>query len=367
MEDRTAKVLKYAIYLITNLRFVKVTGALGRRLSRQWGCDVHVFVEGQGAEAIDVPGASDIHVHRNRIRFDLPDNVPVSEKWPRVVFLRNYAPSLLRDYDRLLYLDVDILCERVDHSIWDIELPHGIGAVSDTATIDKAPRGTGLSREEWLDRLGVTGGRYFNSGMMLIDPARWDNGALGHRLSSYYQNRDVRGIKSQDFLNHAMDGLWTELSPRWNYQPPFFELGIDEWVDPVFLHFCTPIKPWFLPGHPGASNRRIEHEEAFFRILDEAGVDPGEVAIPGHYKRIRALRRAFRRVLSEKGIRTPKEHRERHLWSERREKMVRYLRTAQRNHDFADPLAMEIEPELSGSLRFDGRNLWLEPQPRDQT
>ncbi|TDH38935.1 hypothetical protein E2A64_07545 [Pseudohoeflea suaedae] len=358
--------MKNAIYMITDLRFVKITGALGSRLSKQWGCDVHVFVEGRGAETVDVPGAANIHIHRNRIKFDLPDDIPVSEKWPRVVFLRNYAPSLLRDYDRILYLDVDMLCEKVDHSIWDIDLPYGFGAVSDTATIDKSPRGTGLSREEWLDRIGVESGRYFNSGMMLIEPARWDIGLLGQRLANYYKNRDVHGIKSQDFLNHALDGRWTELSPRWNYQPPFFELGVDDWVDPVFLHFCTPIKPWFLPDHPGASNRRIAHEEAFFRILDEAGVDPRDVAIPGHYKRIRALRRSFRRILSEKGIRTPKERRERALWSERREKMVRYLRNAQKDHLFADPLALEAEPELSGRLHFDGRNLWLDRQQGDK-
>ena len=354
-------VKKHAIYLITDLRFSKMTGALAERLAQQWGCDVHVFVEDRNAAFAAIPGAKDIHVHFNRIKFDLPDTVPGSENWPSAGLLRIYAPSLLPDYDRLLYLDIDILCEKVDHSLWDIDLPHGIGAVSDAVTIDQAPHGTGLSRAEWLDRIGVASGRYFNSGMMVIDPARWDIAVLRHKLSGYFGQRAIHGTKSQDFINHALDGRWTELSPRWNFQPPFFELGLDAWVDPVFLHFCTPIKPWLAPDRPGVSDPRIEHERAFFRIRDDAAINPSDTAATSSTTRFKAFGRKVRRVLSTFGIQTGKERRKRASWRERRAKMSGYLRNAQRDRIFADPLAFDSEPPSSGVLRFDGCNLRFDP------
>ncbi|WP_158285666.1 glycosyltransferase family 8 protein [Pseudohoeflea suaedae] len=364
--------MKNAIFLITDARFAKITGAVGKRLARQWECDVHVFVEDENADLVDVPGGSDIRVHRNKIKASLPRNIPLYERWPHIVFLRCFATTLLKDYDRLLYLDADILCERADQSIWGIELADaGLGAVTDAATIDRAPLATGLPRAEWLSRIGVSSDRYFNAGVMLIDPARLDCEMVNRKLAHYYDDRHFAGIKSQDFFNHAFDGRWTELNPRWNYQPPFFELGLDGWIDPVFLHFCSSNKPWFFPDNPGASGSRLEHEKAFFEILEEAGISPHEVAASAqhkksnaHYRTSKMLRARLRATLSRFGVRMGKERRARATWLAQRRKMIDYLNTAHRDGRFADALARSTHPPLTSDLKFDGRKLWLQHSPQ---
>lgn len=349
----------HAIYMITDARFLQLGRAQSNHLAAQWNCDVHLFVEAPELEVVMPVGNLRVKIHLNKLEAVLPENIPVSSKWPRVVFLRNYAPQLLSDYDRIMYLDIDILSRKADPSIWALDLPAGIGAVSDSATLHKAPIDTGLEREEWLERIGVTSGHYFNAGVLLIDPARWDCEMLERKLDGYFDNRNVRAIKSQDFLNHALDGVWTELSPRWNYQPPFFELGLDERIDPVFVHFCNHIKPWFFPGHPGASNERIYHEEAFFMMMRAIEVDPREVAELHHMRPAKQLLRRFRAFLSERGVILPKEKQLRQFWSERKARLIRHMQEATVAGRFADRPDLDLDLPQTESLRFDGQKLWL--------
>ncbi|KEO58901.1 glycosyltransferase family 8 protein [Thioclava indica] len=271
--------MRHAIYLVSDARYLPIAKAQANFLADQWGCDVHVFVEDDALKDVQPPANARVTFHLNSLAAELPNNIPVSRKWPRAVFLRNYAPRVLADrYDRVLYLDTDVWSRKADPALWSFDLPNGLGAVADHANLHKAPRATKLDRAEWLERIGVRSPHYFNAGILLIDTAKWDDARLSELLSTYFDAREMRAIKSQDFLNYAYDGLWTQLSPRWNYQPPFFELGFASQLDPVFVHFCDEIKPWFFPDHPGLTRRRREHEAFFHTILRQVGVDPTDVA-----------------------------------------------------------------------------------------
>ena len=358
--------MSFAIYLVSDERFMLVALAQAERLAEQWGCDVHVFLEDERLSSAPRVGSARVRVHLNEICATLPEGVPLSGKWPKVVYSRNHVPDLLDGYDRLLYLDVDILPLKADESLWDIEIPGGLGAVADAATLHRGPLDTGLPRDRWLDGIGVKSGRYFNSGMLLIEPRKWDAARIHAALSDYFRGRQVRAIKSQDFLNHLYDGQWTELSPRWNFQPPLFELGLESQIDPVFLHFCNRIKPWFFPGFPGASGQRAEHENAFFEMILSAGIAPKDVAEMDEYRSGRQARKAIRAFLARIGIRSGRQRAEMTSWNERSSRIGQYLLEQVNAGSFADSIPHGTSRPTPRSLRFDGQSVRFEGETISQ-
>ena len=102
---------------------------------------------------------------------------------------------------------------------------------------------------------------YFNSGVMVVDVARWQQRRLTERLVNWlnYCPVDLRN-GDQDVLNVCLEGEWAELSPRfnccqnswWIFSRPASlpsdlrsrEPGIREaWRKTAVLHYVGP-KPW---------------------------------------------------------------------------------------------------------------------------
>lgn len=353
-----ADCMKTALYLLTNARYLHIARAQTQFLANQWGCDVHLFVEDTDLTFVEPLPHARAHVHLNALYTRLPDNIPTSKKWPRIVFLRNYAPRFLSDYDKLLYIDLDIYSTKADPSLWSIELPYGLAAVADTANLFSAPYDTGLARNDWLDQIGVTTGKYFNSGVLLIDPANWDCERLERKLEGYFEQRSFNAIKSQDFLNYAYDEKWVELSPRWNFQPPLFEQHIKQLIDPVFLHFCDRVKPWFFPDKPGCSNQRIEYENLFKMMLKDIGVDPQDAADPSEYRIVLATRKRIRGMIANMGLRTSKERRQYKNWLHKRETLLPYLQEMLLTSAFADMTdPINLQADHIPNVYFDGRDI----------
>lgn len=343
-----------AIYLIVDRRFLPVGRAQALHLARTWDVDVHLFVEDPVVTVCAPVNHPRVRIHLNQVQAQLPKGLPESAKWPIVVFSRNYVPALLREYERLIYVDVDILCRKADPSIWAIDLPHGLAAVRDVFNIDRAPLDTGMQLNEWMEAIGVTGGRYFNSGMLLIDPKRWDTGRLESLLTSYFADRKVKAIKSQDFLNFAFDGKWTELSPRWNWQPAYFELGLDRLLDPIIIHYCNRIKPWFYPHWRGLSRQRHEAEQAFFDMFSAVGVSPRDVAESDSRHVLKRAGQWVRQQGTRAGIKFRRETRALKNWDERSRRLWSHLQGALAEGAYADLRTPLAARRPSPDLWFDG-------------
>lgn len=354
--------MKTAIYLLTNGRYLHIGRAQANYLAEQWQTDVHLFVEDPDVSHVDPVPNDRAYVHLNALDQRLPSNVPTSKKWPKIVFLRNYVPSFLHDMDRLLYIDLDILSVKADPNLWTLPLENGFGAVSDTANLFKAPLDTGLERSDWLKKIGVPGDRYFNSGMLLVDSRYWDVDLLEASLETYFSSRNVTAIKSQDFLNSVLHDKWTELSPRWNFQPPLLDQGVKKIFDPVFLHFCNRIKPWFFPNRPGEANYDRQYEEAFSQMLKNVGVDPQSVAEPNEFRLMQSLRKSKRLFLHNMGIRTSKERRAYDEWYQQRKNVVSYINKKAADGGFADlPRFSQQDIDELPAYRFNGKKILVNP------
>lgn len=183
------------------------------------------------------------------------EGLPSVDRFGAVVWLRFLLPDLLPDAERVLYLDADVLVAAPLSALWSDPLVDGpVGAVDNV--VEPA------LREHVASIVGH--GRYFNSGVLLLDLVRLrGEGAVDEMLGRARGSRLV--WPDQDVLNATFVGRWTDLGPRWNAQASFWV-----WSDladqvlgpaarsaavahPAIVHFEGPsvCKPWHpLCTHP---------------------------------------------------------------------------------------------------------------------
>ncbi len=349
-----------AFYFVTDEAFAYVANAHAQWLRTLWpDCDVHIFIERRDAlKSIMEIQDERIIYHYEELSPFLPTGLPHSKYWPTIVFLRMFAPRLLQQYHRLCYIDSDILCMYRDDVLWNIDLPSGIGMVADYATIYRAPANIGeMPRDEWLASINVRSGRYANSGMLLIDPKIFSTYHFEDTLAGYFKEFPAADRFDQDFLNFYFDGVWTEIGPRFNYQAGIMEFGYERIIDPVFMHFCRPVKPWYGKEHKwrAATDPRFY---GFYRtILENGGYDIRDYAREFPLPFIRRIRYSLRAWLSCHGYPSRRELRERAKWSRRAALLHEYVNNGLRDGRFADERTRVSIAETTIIPIFDGRFL----------
>lgn len=162
-------------------------------------------------------------------------------------YLRLLIPGLMAGrYDRLLYLDTDIIAQG--------------GGVTDLLALDLRGQTIGAVRDTMLWRTpsrhvaefkaaGRPAHPYFNAGVLLIDVARWNGtGVLDQCLDLFAKTPHLLTRHDQTLLNLVMAGRWTELSPVWNWQYTWVSRFFADLADPRLTHFIGPLKPWADTG-----------------------------------------------------------------------------------------------------------------------
>ena len=173
--------------------------------------------------------------------------------YPKGVYYRLLIPSLI-DEKKVLYLDSDIIVNGPIRELYDTDLGDAYaGAIEDP----------GFDRHDKLrmDRSS----RYFNSGMMLINLAKWKESGLQKKVIDFIEhNPDAIWFPDQCGLNSIINGKWKKVPLRFNQQSSIFSEGFDEKFDcfsreelqeartkPVIIHYTSGSKPWhFKNRHP---------------------------------------------------------------------------------------------------------------------
>jgi lipopolysaccharide biosynthesis glycosyltransferase len=161
-------------------------------------------------------------------------------------YVRLFSFSALADtYDRILYLDSDILIENAGLSeLLSINLldGHAVGAVRDR------PQQLDMGKlPDDAVNMGIPYFPYFNSGMLLVDTQRWqDQNILPRILDMIRENSHAFTHNDQSALNLVLRGSWSELSWKWNFifiKEVFYQYVL---VRPTVIHFAGRAKPWFV-------------------------------------------------------------------------------------------------------------------------
>jgi len=181
------------------------------------------------------------------LRFDMPEDwlaLATDKKITLAAYQRVVAPRLLaQDYDRILYLDSDILYQRGDiPALLALDLGgRPVAAVRNNSQMRKPAR-----HQPEYKAAGLGPAPYFNSGVMLIDVAEYLAQDIERKTMDFARtdNETMRRKHDQSALNLALHDNWAELGPVWNW-PSFHRFFFfAHFIDPCLVHFMSSRKPW---------------------------------------------------------------------------------------------------------------------------
>ncbi|GAA2703985.1 glycosyltransferase family 8 protein [Micromonospora olivasterospora] len=133
------------------------------------------------------------------------------------MYLRLLVPGALpAEVERVLYLDCDTLCTNSLTPLFELDMGGApLGAVRDPFNRRLLDMGgiPGLAQYHDLDPYAL----YYNSGVLLIDVARWKECEVtGKSLAYLARHAHESRYPDQDALNYATYGTWLRLPHRWN-------------------------------------------------------------------------------------------------------------------------------------------------------
>ena len=145
-----------------------------------------------------------------------------------------FAYMLPPEITRIIYMDADIICKGDILPLWQLNLQGKVLA---------AARDYGEDRS--CDRIGLKNGRYFNSGVLLMDLTKWRQQKLTQKLFQWLEQ--VGGTKilwgDQDALNGVIDGEFVELPKIFNCIV-INNTTLNEKLQAVIVHYIDYVKPW---------------------------------------------------------------------------------------------------------------------------
>ena len=166
-------------------------------------------------------------------------------------------------YHRILYLDADLTIHGNVGVLFGLDMGDFVLAAvpSGRVWLDRAD----AERERahvHFQKLGMTPPyRFFNSGVMLIDPDNWTKERISERAIAFLkQNPDLCHLPDEDALNAVVDGRLHELSPIWNTRADQPERLQHSCLMPVIIHYAGVNKPW---RRFGEFKRLFEHRTAY--------------------------------------------------------------------------------------------------------
>lgn len=189
----------------------------------------HAFFENKGVPAkIIVPDFVDEQIK------------PINQRWPRAAYLRLYFDMIFgAEVDRLIYFDADTRIMASVEPLLAMDLQGYVaGAVHDFVYYL-----TGNIRRRRRDLFLSDDAPYLQSGVMVFDwPKLLADGAL-ERARQFLVDHPEGCMEApdQDALNHALEGKWLPLDPRWNLHETYLNFGGK--LTPYLEHY-TSTKPW---------------------------------------------------------------------------------------------------------------------------
>lgn len=183
------------------------------------------------------------------------EGAPVTRQYPQEMYYRLLAPHILPDeVERILYLDPDVLVINPIRALWNLDMEgRAFAAASHTGKTELANSVNHL-------RLG-TEGKYYNSGVMMMDLGRARACIrLGELYSFVESHSGELLLPDQDVLNVLYGRDILEIDDFiWNYDARKYSSyflrsmgnATEEWVmqNTAILHFCGKAKPW-KPRYP---------------------------------------------------------------------------------------------------------------------
>lgn len=155
--------------------------------------------------------------------------------------------SVLPDsYEHVLYLDGDTYIAGDIESLVEHTVARGkIAAANDCSWLSRGRFGSfWRAHSAYCSGLGIADpSSYFNAGVLAFRMESWREMAP-KALDFFEDNPQLCRYHDQSALNAVFQNRRETLSPAWNYQSDYSELGCNNQLRPRIFHFTGGHKPW---------------------------------------------------------------------------------------------------------------------------
>lgn len=185
----------------------------------------------------------------------LHDKMHLRDYYTKAIYYRIFIPSLFPNYDKIIYVDCDIVLLTDVSELYNVELGDNIiGAVHEEAMTSYDC--FGRYSEEFLD---VPRLNYFNSGMLIINTKEYKKQNVEKKFIDLMKKHKFEVAPDQDYLNVVCKGKVKYLDIGWNKTPIWEKEFNDE--DLKLVHFKLNFKPWLYKG--------VRYEEYFWKYAKD--------------------------------------------------------------------------------------------------
>jgi len=179
----------------------------------------------------------------------LPENMFAHLKNNKVTYYRLKIASLLKNIDKILYLDSDVVVTTSFAPLFDLDMT-GYAL----AAVPMSPKSG-----EFLRKLGMPEkSKYFNAGVLLLNLDFWRENNVERKLFEIKTEKlkTTNHFHDQDMLNIALHDKTLYLPLTWNsrarlaneFRAGEFECPVAEIKEavkkPAIIHYTNKIKPW---------------------------------------------------------------------------------------------------------------------------
>jgi len=224
--------------------------------------DFHIIDDGISAKTksqlITIADPARITLKWFKSKEIVPPNIVIpvdNSAFPLTVYMRVFSPYVVDpNVDKLIYLDVDTIVQDDISKLWNVSLDDYVaGAIQDVGKTMDCEWG-GVPNYKELGYAADT--KYFNSGVMMINPKKWREEDLSNQvISALSKYKEHVRLADQYGLNVVLANKWKELDPKWNW------FAFKDNDNPSLVHFLD-IKPIF-----STYNSQEVYREEFFRYL----------------------------------------------------------------------------------------------------
>ncbi len=192
-------------------------------------------------------------------------------------YFRILAPVLLKNLDKALYLDCDIIINNDIKSLYDIDIENtAIAAVTDEDYV----------RADKFERLGYNPDLgYFNSGVLLMNLNYWRTNKISKRCLLFIEeNPDKCVLHDQDAMNEVLCKCKKEIDIKYNFQTGFILANefkkikcrklsdkiknITSENSYVIIHYTGYNKPWKASRHPYRQFYKFYKDMTVYRDIE---------------------------------------------------------------------------------------------------
>lgn len=244
---------RYAPYLAVAIHSLKKCVDEGKKYYIRV---LHSGLEETNVQKLQAMAAEDVFIECVNIAEQVKGLSTASLNYISVEALfRILIPELFPQYDKVLYLDCDIVVKEDVSKLFDMELGDAVlGAVKNVCD---------EKLENYISEyIKISAEEYFNSGVLLINAVKCRENNIAEKcLELYALNKSKYNLVDQDVLNIVCNGKVKYLPEQWNFEWHYQMCGMlkryeesyaEAKNNPYIIHYTSDKKPWNYPNMPMA-------------------------------------------------------------------------------------------------------------------